>query len=86
MEMKEKIEIHLEIAKFKVLYFAGVLSAGSFLVINYQKFVDFFGSSSSIYFKVGVVGVVSVLFFYGLAGITKNIRILTNIYEEIGNE
>ena len=80
MEMKEKIKIRLEIAKFKVLYFAGVLSAGSFLVINYQKFVDFFGSS--IYFKVGVVGVVSVLFFYGLAGITKNIRILTNIYED----
>jgi len=42
MEIKEKIKIGLEIAKFKVLYFAGVLSAGSFLVINYRKFVDFF--------------------------------------------
>ena len=84
MDMKEKIKIRLEIAKFKVLYFAGVLRAGSFLVVNYRKFVDFFGSS--VYFKVGIVGVVSVLFFYGLAGITKNIRILTSIYEEIGNE
>ena len=53
-------------------------------MVNYRKFVDFFGSS--VYFKVGIVRVVSVLFFYGLAGITKNIRILTSIYEEIGNE
>ena len=81
MEVKEKIKIRGNIAKFKVLYFAGVLSATSFLMINYQKFVYFFGKS--LYLKGIVVGVVSILFFYGLAGITKNIRILTTIDEEM---
>ena len=77
----EKVKIRADIAKFKVLYFAGVVGAGSYMIINYQKFIDFFGKESD--FKKVIYVLVFIFFAYGIAGIIKNIRILTFIDEEM---
>lgn len=84
MEMKEKIKIRLEIAKFKVLYFAGVLGAASFLINSYEKIVIIFGHPKLSNYTIAIL--IVVLIGYGVAGIVKNIRILSNIDERMKNE
>ena len=53
--MEEKIKIRLEIAKFKVLYFAGVLGAASFLINSYEKIVVIFGYPKLSNYGVGLL-------------------------------
>ena len=84
MNTTDKLKLRLDVAKFKVLYFVGVVSACGFLVTNFGKFVDFFGNTH--FGKYGIVLIVNLLFLYGVAGIVKNVRILTEIGERLKDE
>ena len=86
IELKEKIKIRIEIAKFKILFFIGVIGAGSYIVINYQKVLDFVcdPQSKNIHLiKIVIYIITGFLFSYGVAGIVKNLQILSKIEEEI---
>ncbi len=77
----ENIKVRVDIAKFKVLYFAGVLGASSFLFDKYKKILSLFGHPNITRFII--IFFILLLLFYGIAGIIKNIMILTKIDKEL---
>ena len=84
METKEKIKIRVDIAKFKVLYFAGVVGASAFLVNSYDKIILIFGHPKESNYLVSIFMI--FLITYGIAGIIKNITTLSKIDERLKDE
>lgn len=84
MEAKERIKIRVDIAKFKVVYFAGVVGASAFLVNSYDKIVAIFGHPKQLNYIIATF--IIFLITYGIAGIIKNITILAKIDERLKNE
>lgn len=81
MNIDDRIKIRVDIAKFKVLYFAGVIGAVSFLINSYEKIVAIFGHPKIS--NLTITSLIVVLLGYGMAGIVKNITILSDIDERI---
>jgi hypothetical protein len=80
----DKIKILIEIVKFKIIFFTGVIAGSSYMILNFQDFVTFFGGSKIS--NVVTISIINILYTYGVIGIIKNLRSLSRIERKFKDE
>ena len=77
--MIEKIKLQIEIIKIKLLFFVGVVGAGSYLLDKIETYEKYFNHFVLLGGSYG-------LLLYGSMGIIFNMILLNKKYTELDNE
>ena len=77
--MYEKTKMLFEILKFKILFFTGVIASSSYVVLNYDSFINAFG-------KFTTLGIIILLYNYGAIGIIATILKINKIEKGLIDE
>jgi UDP-N-acetylmuramyl pentapeptide phosphotransferase/UDP-N-acetylglucosamine-1-phosphate transferase len=70
----------IEIIKFKITVFMGIIASVGFLVINFEKITTTLGLKTAIWL------IIIIMLIYSLVGFIKNMIKLTKLEKEINDQ